>query len=245
MAQEGRSTFSRLLRSWGLIGAGIFILLCLWRLPYAADLRPEIQFGMTGLDLAKAWLPEGILLGIGAFFAHRVGRDEGAGAASDFASILIYLCLWLIIWGLAVFLPGWLLFCYLSDILKTARDVLLVGGLPAAFLAGGMAFLYSMVFSGASLLAMIVAAVIAAFAMPKMIGLSLEGRAGLAAKRPDAGNALLILFLIGGIYWLWRGWWFFYGPADVWYRVIPDMAGVVLLLGWCAILLERRRRVPP
>lgn len=243
MGQAGRSIFSKLLRGWGLIGAGIFILLCLWRLPYAADLRPEIRFGMTGLDLAKAWLPEGILLGTGAFFAHRVGREEGTASSGGFAGFLIYLCLWLIIWGLAVLLPGWLLFCYLADMLKPARDVFLLGGLPGAIFAGGMVLAYGMVFVGASLAALLTAAVIGAFAMPKMIGLSLQGLAGLAAKRPDAGRALLILCLIGGLYWLWRGWWFFYGPADVWSRVIPDTAGVVLLLGWCAVLLERERRV--
>lgn len=242
MGQEGRSTFSKLLRSWGLVGAGIFILLCLWRLPYAADLRPEIQFGMTGLDLAKAWLPEGILLGIGAFVAHRVGGDGGAASSGGFSGFLIYFCLWLIIWGLAVLLPGWLLFCYLAEMLKPARDVFLLGGLPGAIFAGGMVLVYGMVFIGASLTASIIAAVIGAFAMPKMIGLSLGGSTGLAAKRPDAGKALLILCLIGGLYWLWRGWWFFYGPADVWFRVIPDTAGIVLLLGWCAILLERQRK---
>lgn len=244
MAHKGRSLFSRLLGNWSIIGLVVFTLLCLWRLPYAADLRPPIEFGMTALDLAMAWLPEGVLLGIGAFFAHRIGREPGDPASGSVIGFLFYLCLWLVIWGLAVFLPGWLLFCSLAEVLKPLKDVFLLGGLGGAIVAGGMMLLYGGIFITASLALMAIGAMIATLALPMMLGLSLYGRAGLSANKPKLsfGKVFLILCLIGTAYWLWRGLWFFYGPADVWYRVIPDTAGIVLLVGWCAVLFERQRR---
>lgn len=220
------------------------ILLCLWRSPYAAALRPAITLGMPWYELLRAWLPEGILLAVTAFFSHRAfAADARPLNTSLIGPAVIYIAAWLIVWACAVYLPGWFFLGPLASVLKPAKDVAVIGGIGGTVVAIGMVLASGLSYAFAALVAMNIGAAIAAWRLPHMLALSLQG-----ANAPDPRGAidparrLGIALLIGVLYWVWSlslalsSASFASGCADA--------AGTIFLVGLFAVMIERSPRIP-
>jgi hypothetical protein len=220
------------------------LLLCLWRSPYAAELRPAITLAMPWYELMRAWVPEGLLLAATAFFSHRAfaAQARPLGAAL-IAPALIYIATWLMVWACAAYLPGWLFLGPLSGTLKPALDVALVGGLAGTFLAFGMVFASGLFYTIAALGMMNIGAAITAWRLPHMLGLALHG-----ADAPDPRGAidparrLGIAVLVGVLYWVWSLT-LALSPAGFANRC-ADAAGTIFLIGLFAVIIERSPRIP-
>ncbi|BAT58157.1 hypothetical protein GJW-30_1_00678 [Variibacter gotjawalensis] len=216
------------------------LLLTLWRSPLAEQLRPTIRFGVPLGEFVRAWLPEGIVLAVVAFFSHRVFalRAEPPTPPSVSAA-LTYIAIWLCAWALGVLLPGWLMFGPLGETWRLAKDVAIAGGLGGTFVAGGILVSHGLAYGAAAFAAMWLGAGLLAWRMPRMIALA---RYGSQSDRPsiDPARIIGVTALIGASYWLWQFLLSYSAPGLANY--FADAAGTLLLLGLYAVMLEPRPR---
>lgn len=192
------------LLAWGRFGAvavGPLLAICVWRSKAAVALRP-LQFGMPMLQLLKPWGPEGVVFGLVAFFAHRAFDLEITPLRGvSLLALLAYVAIWMLIWGLGAFAPGWMVLGPFAEHLTPLRDVVAYGGLGGMIIAAPVAVFLAGLAIPMIFVAWGFATMVGVIAAPTMVALARTGGVANAASL-NGGSALLIVPCAGSAFWL-------------------------------------------